>query len=132
LAAASENLRMSSVIYRAATWYNTMAVSYANSVRDYIWGNFNVNETIPLFGSTLTVHLGLMYHSSVAWVMVFNLLVALTDNCNVNVVADDPAAAAATLGKSGTIVLVVLLVMLLVLVVLVLASALPIMICLFC
>jgi hypothetical protein len=81
LTGAADNMRISSIVYRTATWYSTMAVSYANSVRDYIWGNFNVNDTVPLFGSTLTLHPGLMYHTSVAWIMVFNLLVALVDNC---------------------------------------------------
>jgi hypothetical protein len=94
LGTAADNMRISLIVYKTAYTSGTIPWPFRMPIRFEticIGGNFNVDDTVPLFGSTLTLPPGLMYHSSVAWIMVFNLLVALTDNCNNNA---GPAATA--------------------------------------
>ena len=61
-----------------------MGVSYANSVRPYVLSNLNgKRDLMPMFGSRgLFVHPGMMYHISLSWVVLFNLLHSIHDTCS--------------------------------------------------
>jgi hypothetical protein len=79
-----QSLTTSEAVWKIVTWYhNTWGISYANVVRPHVLSNLQSKEDIfPLLGSKgLFVHPGMMFHITVAWVFVFNILYALHDNC---------------------------------------------------
>ena len=80
----SEALRISSAVSKMLTWYpDIWGISSANTVRPYILTKVsNEKKMIGLLGSnSVTTHPGMMYHISIAWILLFNFLNALHDNC---------------------------------------------------
>jgi hypothetical protein len=61
-----------------ATWTETMSVSYPDAIRTFMYANPS-NKLLHEFGG---LHPGQGFHTGVAWVMAWNLLVALTDSCD--------------------------------------------------
>jgi hypothetical protein len=76
---------ISTSVYRMVTWYsNVMGISYANTMRPYILSNYEPQAHYRLLGSELIWHPGMMYHMTIAWVVLFNLLDSLRDACNLD------------------------------------------------
>jgi hypothetical protein len=69
-------------LYKTASWYNLMAVSYGAVGRHQavaaFWNDTSIN---PMHGSKFDVHLGLGYHVAMAYTMLFNFLVAMHSTC---------------------------------------------------
>ena len=77
-------LRVSNAISKMLAWYpDVWGISSANTIRPYILTRVsNEKNMIGLLGSNeVTTHPGMMYHISIAWVIMFNFLNALHDNC---------------------------------------------------
>ena len=80
----SEALRISSAVSKMLTWYpDIWGISSANTIRPYILSKVSDEQKmIGLLGSPdVSTHPGMMYHISIAWVLMFNVLNALHDNC---------------------------------------------------
>jgi hypothetical protein len=78
------SLAAAKAVRNMVSWYpDTWGISYANGVRPNVLSNLQSNDDIlPLLGSKgLTLHSGMMYHISIAWVVAFNFFHALHDNC---------------------------------------------------
>jgi hypothetical protein len=79
-----QSISTSAAFWQMIAWYpNVWGISYSNTVRPYVLSNLESDEDIlQLLGSKgLFVHPGMMYHITVAWVVAFNILHALHDNC---------------------------------------------------
>jgi hypothetical protein len=70
-------------VYSISSWYQIMSVNYANVVRHAVYGNY-VNSSVPdpLMGSTYNVHLGMGFHTGMAWTILFNFLNAIVQACS--------------------------------------------------
>ena len=80
----SDALRVSTAISKMLAWYpDIWGISSANTIRPYILTKVNnEKKMIGLLGSNeVTTHPGMMYHISIAWVLMFNFLNALHDHC---------------------------------------------------
>jgi hypothetical protein len=80
---------VTNAIHATASWHNTMAISYVNVVRPYIYSHVKETEMEKsLLGvKDLGRHLGLMFHVTTAWVVIFNWLLALSETCLLEKVA---------------------------------------------
>ncbi len=80
----SEALRISAAVSKMLTWYpNIWGISSANTVRPYILSKVNDrHKMIGLLGTNgVVTHPGMMYHISIAWIVMFNFLNVLHDSC---------------------------------------------------
>ena len=80
----SEALRISTAVSKMLTWYpNIWGISSANTIRPYILTNVNdQHKMIGLLGTNgVVTHPGMMYHISIAWIVMFNFLNVLHDSC---------------------------------------------------
>jgi hypothetical protein len=88
----SKSMEVAAAVYRMVSWYpDTLGISYANTVRPYVLSHLSSRmDPLSLLGSRgLFVHPGMMYHISVAWVVLFNMLQGLHDTCNAPAVDDN-------------------------------------------
>ena len=77
-------LRVSSAVSKLLAWYpDSWGISSANTIRPYILTKVkSEDEMIGLLGSSSVItHPGMMYHISIAWIVMFNFVNALHDNC---------------------------------------------------
>ena len=79
----TEALRISTAVSKLLTWYpNIWGISSANTIRPYILTKVADSKMIGLLGNEFVdTHPGMMYHISIAWVIMFNFLNALHDDC---------------------------------------------------
>jgi hypothetical protein len=85
----SSQMYVTNAIHATASWHNTMAISYVNVVRPYTYSYVKETEMVKsLLGvKDLGRHLGLMFHVTTAWVVMFNWLQALSETCLLEKVA---------------------------------------------
>jgi hypothetical protein len=79
-----DSLTASAAVSKMLSWYpNTWGISYANTVRSYVFSNLvNRRESLPLLGMKgLYTHPGMMYHITLAWTMTYNIMSALHNSC---------------------------------------------------
>ena len=88
----SEAMRISTAVSKMFNWYpNIWGISSANTLRPYVLTKVSdQKKMIGLLGTNSVVtHPGMMYHISIAWIIMFNFLDALYDSC----VTDDSRTA---------------------------------------
>jgi hypothetical protein len=77
------DLEVTGKMYKVASWYDVMMVTYANVARPAALARYqSMSSPDPLFGSAFdNVHLGLGFHFGMAWTVLFNLLSSVVDTC---------------------------------------------------
>jgi hypothetical protein len=78
-----EAARQTSLTYMSSMWGNLMAVSGSSVLRYKVLAEYLNNAlSHPLTNSGFGVHLGVGYHTGMAWIMLFNFVNAFVDVCN--------------------------------------------------
>ena len=100
----TENLNVvalqTSRIYAIASWYDLMAVNYANVGRKSVLGTYNNTVQNPLMGNKWSVHFGLGMHIGMTWTVLFNLIDAFVIACSQD--QDDITGMANSTLRSGS------------------------------
>jgi hypothetical protein len=76
------NMRYYRSVSQVSAWYNLMAVSYANAFRHLVYSGIPDPDLPMLVHWGLDVHPGMVYHSTVPWVLIFNLLENMVNACH--------------------------------------------------
>jgi hypothetical protein len=80
-----EPMEHSAALHTISSWYQLMAISYPNVIRDAVYANLeNRTAKHPLMSTSVigNMHMGLGFHFGMTWVVLFNLLNAVVKGCN--------------------------------------------------
>jgi hypothetical protein len=98
------SLEVTGSLYKVASWYDVMMVSYGNVARHSAMAHYrDINTSFPLYASSfLNSHLGMGFHVGMAWTVLFNLLGAFKEACTDAFLANDGSGEEASLSSSSS------------------------------